>query len=323
MFRVKRTLQPYVEDNEIIFGFGNSSLERRIPYTDETAFFLKKLDNGISDISQLSSNEIILFEKLIKLGLITDNEYNNDKFSRNINFYEWIDTSEETSPKIYQEKLDKTRILILGLGGIGSTLAEILTRMGIGALIIIDYDIVDDSNITRQSAYTNEDIGKFKVDALVTYLKKISDTDLTYMNFKVENKKSLHSIFEKYEFDLAVCCADKPTIKIDYWFDEVSHMFNKPFIIGSYASTVINRCCIIPNETITLNEFYGEYMATDDHLLKSLVPTSIIAPISYMSAGMIAYKVFNFITKLNHTNEAIQLDIIDWRVSKYDLSIKK
>lgn len=323
MVRVKRTLQPYLEGSEIIFGFGNSSLERRIPYSRKTENFIKQLDEGSIDTNILSVDEHKLLSEFIDLGLITDNAYSDMKFSRNINFYEWIDTSKEISPSVYQEKLNGSKILILGLGGIGSTVAEILTRLGVGSLIIIDYDTVDESNITRQSGYTTEDIGKQKIDALSEYLTKLSNVHLITENFKVDSKQALHSLFKKYEFDLAICCADSPKIQIDYWFDEVAHTFNKPFIVGSYASTVINRCCIIPNKTLTLKEFYGEYMATDDHLLSSKIPTSIIAPISFMSAGMIAYKVFNFITGLNHTNEAIQLDIIDWGVSKYDLSIKK
>ena len=68
------------------------------------------------------------------------------------------------SPQIY-EKLKKSRVAVAGLGGIGSHIAVMLARTGIGHLCLVDFDVVDISNLNRQ-AYGYEHLGMKKTDAL-------------------------------------------------------------------------------------------------------------------------------------------------------------
>ena len=62
-----------------------------------------------------------------------------------------------------QKKIIQSKVLIIGMGGLGCPVAEFLTRAGVGTLGIIDYDNVDLSNIHRQSLYNVSDIKKSKV----------------------------------------------------------------------------------------------------------------------------------------------------------------
>ena len=87
-----------------------------------------------------------------------------DMFSRNIKF--WGDEK--------QKILANSSILIAGVGGLGCTIAEALTRSGIGKLILIDKDIVEISNLNRQILYDNNDIGKSKVEVAKQKLKAIN-----------------------------------------------------------------------------------------------------------------------------------------------------
>lgn len=64
-------------------------------------------------------------------------------------------------------------IHIIGLGAIGSRVAEMLVRLGFSNLVLYDFDIVDDYNITNQ-VYTTEHIGKLKTEALTSYLMSIN-----------------------------------------------------------------------------------------------------------------------------------------------------
>ena len=57
-----------------------------------------------------------------------------------------------------QEKIKKANILVVGAGGLGCPVAEFLTRAGVGEIGIIDNDIVDISNIHRQSLYDISDL---------------------------------------------------------------------------------------------------------------------------------------------------------------------
>ena len=62
-----------------------------------------------------------------------------------------------------QKKIIQSKVLIVGMGGLGCSAAEFLTRAGIGSLGIVDYDNVDLSNIHRQSLYDINDLKKSKV----------------------------------------------------------------------------------------------------------------------------------------------------------------
>src|SRR3989338_8752314 len=78
-----------------------------------------------------------------------------------------------------QQKLRKSAAAIVGLGALGSVSAELLARAGIGKLILIDRDIVELSNLQRQSLFDEEDAGKPKALAAKEKLSKInSDVEL-------------------------------------------------------------------------------------------------------------------------------------------------
>ena len=73
-----------------------------------------------------------------------------------------------------QELISRTKILVVGAGGLGCPIAEYLSRAGIGTLGIVDFDKVQLSNIHRQSMYNTKDIGKFKVDVVQKKIKLIN-----------------------------------------------------------------------------------------------------------------------------------------------------
>ena len=62
-----------------------------------------------------------------------------------------------------QKKILTSKVLVIGIGGLGCPVAEFLTRSGIGTLGIIDHDTVSLSNIHRQSLYDEKDINQSKV----------------------------------------------------------------------------------------------------------------------------------------------------------------
>ncbi len=72
------------------------------------------------------------------------------------------------------EKIKQKRVLILGIGGVGGYVAEALVRSGISKIVIVDYDIVDITNINRQIIALNSTLGKKKVDVLEQRLKDIN-----------------------------------------------------------------------------------------------------------------------------------------------------
>ena len=99
-----------------------------------------------------------------------------------------------------QQKIIKSKVLIIGMGGLGCPVAEFLARAGVGTLGIVDNDLVDLSNIHRQSLYDVGDLKKSKVKSAKNKLKKINPKILvnTY-NLRI-NKKNFEKIIKNYDF---------------------------------------------------------------------------------------------------------------------------
>ena len=99
-----------------------------------------------------------------------------------------------------QKKIIKSKILIIGMGGLGCPVAEFLTRAGVGSLGIVDYDNVDLSNIHRQSLYDIQDIKKPKVKAAQKKLKKINPkTKIVCHKIKLD-KTNFGKIIKNYDY---------------------------------------------------------------------------------------------------------------------------
>ena len=87
------------------------------------------------------------------------------------------------------KKLKKTRVCILGLGGLGSNVAVLLTRSGIGYLKLVDFDIVEASNLNRQQ-YRVSHIGMKKTEAMKSIIREINpfvETDILDIKVDREN----------------------------------------------------------------------------------------------------------------------------------------
>jgi len=99
-----------------------------------------------------------------------------------------------------QRKILLSRVLVVGAGGLGSPVAEFLSRAGIGSLGIVDYDKVSLSNLHRQSLYNTSDIGKFKVKIAKDRIKKINpNTKVTIYKVRLNNDNS-KKIIKNYDY---------------------------------------------------------------------------------------------------------------------------
>ena len=76
---------------------------------------------------------------------------------------------------IGQKRLKSSKVLILGMGGLGCPLAIYLASLGVGTIGIVDNDKVELSNLNRQIIYNKEDIGKYKIDVARKKIKIINN----------------------------------------------------------------------------------------------------------------------------------------------------
>ena len=99
-----------------------------------------------------------------------------------------------------QKKIIGAKVLIIGMGGLGCPAAEFLARAGVGVLGIVDPDIVNLSNIHRQSLFSIEDLKKSKVESAQKKLKKIN-SKIKVNSHKIRlNNDNYQKIVKKYDY---------------------------------------------------------------------------------------------------------------------------
>jgi molybdopterin/thiamine biosynthesis adenylyltransferase len=105
-----------------------------------------------------------------------------------------------------QEKLLAARVLIIGLGGLGSPVAMYLAAAGVGHLVLADFDTVDLSNLQRQIAHTTDRIGHTKVESAAQTLRALNpDVQITCVTHPLDSESLTAQIAN---VDVVVDCCD-------------------------------------------------------------------------------------------------------------------
>lgn len=104
-----------------------------------------------------------------------------------------------------QHKIQQSTVAILGLGALGTVAAELLLRAGVGKLIIIDRDVVEESNLSRQMLYTHTDVGRSKALAAQERLDRIG-TETNIISHAIHFHATNCTVLEAA--DLVLDCTD-------------------------------------------------------------------------------------------------------------------
>ena len=128
-----------------------------------------------------------------------------------------------------QQKLKAARVLCIGVGGLGSPLALYLAAAGVGTLGIVDFDVVDYTNLQRQIIHTTADVGRKKLDSATEKLKAINP----FPNIRTfETKLTSENALEIFaDFDIIADGTDNfPT---RYLVNDACVLTGKPNVYGS------------------------------------------------------------------------------------------
>ena len=130
-----------------------------------------------------------------------------------------------------QKKILSSKVLIIGVGGLGSPVAEFLARAGIGSLGIVDNDKVSLSNLHRQSLYNTSNIGKFKVKIAKDKIKKINpNTKVTIYKIRLNNDN-----FKKIINDYDYIVDGSDNFKTKFLLNDLCLKFKKILITGAIS----------------------------------------------------------------------------------------
>ncbi|MGH3145494.1 MAG: ThiF family adenylyltransferase, partial [Rubrobacter sp.] len=128
-----------------------------------------------------------------------------------------------------QKQLKKAKVLTVGTGGLGSPLALYLAAAGIGTLGIVDFDVVDESNLQRQILHGTSDVGRPKVESARDRILDINPNVEIVVHEEALTSENALEIFEDY--DVIVDGTDNfPT---RYLVNDACVLLGKPNVYGS------------------------------------------------------------------------------------------
>lgn len=128
-----------------------------------------------------------------------------------------------------QKKLKAAKVLVIGSGGLGSPVLLYLAAAGVGTIGIVDFDVVDDSNLQRQVLFGVDEVGKPKVEAAKKRLQALNPhIELILFNTQLTSKNALEII---RDFDVVADGTDNfPT---RYLVNDASVLLGKPNVYAS------------------------------------------------------------------------------------------
>jgi len=128
-----------------------------------------------------------------------------------------------------QQKLKAARVLCIGAGGLGSPLALYLAAAGVGTMGIVDFDVVDYTNLQRQIIHTTADVGRPKLDSAAEKLKAINP----FLNLKTFNTRLSSDNALKLFRDFDIVADGTDNFPTRYLVNDACVLTGKPNVYGS------------------------------------------------------------------------------------------
>jgi adenylyltransferase/sulfurtransferase len=128
-----------------------------------------------------------------------------------------------------QEKIKKSRILVIGAGGLGCPVLQYLTAAGVGKIAIVEFDMVDETNLQRQILYGSDDVGKLKAIIAKNRLDNLNSlVETEIFNLRLTAANSLRII---KDYDVIVDATDN--LETRYLINDSCVILNKPMVHGA------------------------------------------------------------------------------------------
>ena len=215
-----------------------------------------------------------------------------------------------------QKKILRSKVLIIGMGGLGCPAADFLTRSGIGTLGIIDHDNVSLSNLHRQSLYSEKDLNQSKVKVSKKKLNIInSKTKINIFNYKLD-KKNFKKIIKSYDYIID----GTDNFESKFLINDLSQKHKKFLVTGAISKFDghIFTFNFKNKNNPCLRDFYQEEKISDDVLnceYEGILGT-VAGIVGTMLANEVLKKILNIGKNLNGSIFIIDLLNLNFRKVK-------
>ena len=215
------------------------------------------------------------------------------RYDRAFNYYAWVDLTPRPSRYEHQARLKASSVVILGLGGTGTAVASSLVAAGVGEVHCVDFDVVEEGNLTRQLLYTEDDIGAPKVEVAVKRLSRMnSHVRVSGQELRAESAGDIAKLATGR--DLLVLCADQPMREIREWANRAALDTGTPWLIAQYAGPMAVVGLFVPGETccqaclLGINDQLREHYGAEPEELFSFTGHAVIAPTANLTGHLAA-----------------------------------
>lgn len=183
-----------------------------------------------------------------------------------------------------QKKLARSRIGILGAGALGSNLANILCRSGIGEIVLADQDRVELSNLQRQMLFTEKDVGFAKAVKAARKLAKINSEVKVEAFYQQVNEENFTQLFK--DCDLIFDASDNFPAR--FLINRMSQKYKFPWIFSGVTAASGQSMLIVPSKTACLGCLFPEETPLENFptVHNSGIITSIVTIIASISAAV-------------------------------------
>jgi bacteriocin biosynthesis cyclodehydratase domain-containing protein len=190
---------------------------------------------GVEEVGDLLAQfeELGVVEDAADDDLIADSVF--ERFDRQLRYFSDISTGPTASQ--CQDKLENSRIAVLGVGGLGGWSALNLACCGVGEMLLVDFDRVELSNLNRQVLFSEADIGRYKVVAAGERLKGFNSSMRVETRVqKLDSEAAIAATIAGY--DLVIDACDWPAHDIEHWINSACFAARIPFIAMSHFPPV-------------------------------------------------------------------------------------
>ncbi|MDH5191104.1 MAG: molybdopterin-synthase adenylyltransferase MoeB [Gammaproteobacteria bacterium] len=215
---------------------------------------------------------------------------------------------------IGQQKLLDSHVLIIGMGGLGSPVAMYLASAGIGNLTLVDDDKVELSNLQRQIAHTQNDIGKYKTDsAKETLLSLNPDINVTTINHRMNENELINEIQKS---DVVIDATDNFTTRFS--INKACVKTGTPLVSGA-AIRMEAQITVFNNDKKDSPCYHCLYKEGDE-LDESCTETGVLAPLVGIIGSIQALETIKILLGFGETltGKLLLLDAktMEWRSIK-------
>ncbi|MER6460292.1 HesA/MoeB/ThiF family protein [Streptomyces sp. NPDC001288] len=167
-----------------------------------------------------------------------------ERYGRGMTLLRWMDLRPRESAWEPQLRLRRARVLLVGVGGTGGAAARDLVASGVGRLHCVEPDVVELSNLNRQTLFGERDLGTPKIDAALAALRALnSDATVTGERREVRGPEDLSELLangaEGARYDVLLLAADRPAV-IRRWANEVCLATGTPWAEAGYRGPLVS-----------------------------------------------------------------------------------